>query len=383
MNKLNPITLRPSIVDIDLDALTHNYQTLKQHVGTSKVMPIIKANAYGHGMIECVKTLEQAGADFFGVAYLEEGIELRQAGVHAPIVVLGGILGSQLCHYLDFDIDLTASSVSKLEQIEEIAAAKKKRARVHLKIDTGMERLGVHWYNAESLIERAVRVKHCEIVSIFSHFATVKSPSLDFAHTQLERFLECTALFEKHGAPTPLRHMASSGAILRLPESNLDMVRPGVTLFGIYPNPALPRTLPLKPVLSLKSRIVYFKVVKAGNGVSYNHLWTPDKDTRVVTLPIGYGDGYNLRLANKAQVLIHGKRYPIVGAMCMDQMMVDIGDDSAYNNDEVVLIGEQGNERITVEELASLMNVTPHEIVVNLNLRLPRRYHQGGESYTA
>lgn len=372
---LEPIFERPTKIQIDLGALADNFRTIKARVGKSRVMAVVKANAYGHGLVPCAEKLIAAGADYLGVALLEEGIELRQAGITAPILVFGGILGEQIKLFIDYDLELTASSISKLQAIDSVAAQLGKVARVHLKIDTGMERIGVHYYNAAAFFEESLRSKHCQVVGVFSHFASADSSDLTFANEQLNRFLESLEFFSQRSLPMPIRHIANSGAVITLPESHLDMVRPGIALFGVAPSPHLEKALALRPVMSLVSKIVYFKVVKAGAGVSYGHTWKAQQDTRVVTIPIGYGDGYPRRLSNCGQVLIRGKRFPIIGKVCMDQIMVDLGPEGeAYNGDEVVLIGAQDNQSITVTELAKHLDTVPHEILVSLNLRLPRTY---------
>jgi alanine racemase len=264
--------------------------------------------------------------------------------------------------------------VWKLEQVEETAASMGKRARVHLKIDTGMERIGVHYYNAGELFEAAARCKHCDIEGVFSHFASSDSADPSFTKLQFERFQEALEFFLKHSLPMPIRHIANSGAILQHPETILDMVRPGIMLYGVYPSPATRKTVSLAPVLSFKTRVVYFKVVAQGAPVGYDGSFVAPEETRVITLPVGYGDGYRRGLSNKGEVLIHGKRYPIVGRVSMDQTMVNIGWDSAYNNDEAILIGAQENERITSEDLAAWLDTSPYEILTGINTRVPRRY---------
>jgi alanine racemase len=336
-------------------------------------MASIKANGYGHGLVTVGKTLQEEGADALGVAFIEEGIELRKAGVTTPILVFGGLLQEQLDLYIQYDIEVTAPSVIKVSQINESARKLGKRARVHLKIDTGLERIGVHHYNAQSLFDAALGAKHCDVVGVFSHFADVRPDDLTLAHLQLERFLECLRYFESRTPRPFMRHIANSAAVLALHEANLDMVRPGLSLYGVYPEPGLRGVCDLKPCLSLKSQVVYFKVVGKGAGVSYGHSWVAEHDTRVITVPIGYGDGYLRALSNKGLAIVRGKRYPVIGKVCMDQMMVDISPvGEAYNGDEVVLIGEQGGESITVEELAAAIDTTPHDILVSLNQRIPR-----------
>ncbi|NLF24362.1 MAG: alanine racemase [Deltaproteobacteria bacterium] len=375
------LSLRPTVVDIDLDALAANFERIKALAAPAKVMPVLKANAYGHGLVASARVLEQCGAAAVGVAYLEEGMALRRAGLKLPILSLSGISCDQLSGFLDYGIDITASSLMKLEAVEEQAAARGVRARVHLKIDTGMERTGVHYYSAEKLLVRALTLRHSEVVGIYSHFATSESEDLSFTRSQLERFLECCSFFEKQGHAVPLRHIANTAALLRLPESRLDMVRPGLMLYGVSPssNPAC--RMDLTPVLALRSKVVYFKVVQAEAGVSYDLTWRAPKQTRVITVPIGYGDGYSRRLSNCGGVLVRGRRYPIVGRVCMDQIMVDIGDGEAYNGDEVVLIGNQAGQRITVEEIAELTEMDPREVCLSLNSRVPKRFHYQGREW--
>jgi alanine racemase len=375
LSALNTFDHRPTCAEVDLDALCHNFNAIKTFVAPSKVMAVVKANGYGHGLERTALTLQRTGVDSLGVAYIEEAIALRKAGITIPILVFGGLLQEQLELYIKHDVDVTASSVSKLEQIEVTAQRLNKRARVHLKIDTGLERIGVHYYSADSLYDAALRAKHSDVVGVYSHFADVNLNDLAIAKMQLERFLASLRYFEERAHTPFLRHIASSSGLMALKESHLDMVRPGLTLYGVYPGPGYESTLQVKPVLTLKSHVVYFKVVKKGAGVSYGHKWHAPEDTRVVTIPIGYGDGYSRALSNKASVIIRGKRSPIVGVVCMDQLMVNIGPNGeAYNDDEVILIGSSGDQRISVEELATRIDTTPHEILVLLNQRIPRVY---------
>lgn len=374
------IALRPTVIEVDLDALRHNVQAVRQRIGSARCMATVKANAYGHGLIRTAKELLGFGVDELGVAFLEEGIALRRAGVTAPILVLGGIIGNQIAHFLEYDLQITASSVYKLGQIEETAAAMGRRAQVQLKIDTGMGRIGIRHENAAQLFDAFRDTRHCDLRGVFSHFASSHDADPAFTVLQLRRFNEALEYFPRHGLPMPVRHIANSAAILQHPDSILDMVRPGIMLYGVYPGPDVARSVGLRPALSMKSRVVYFKVVLAGASIGYDHTWTATRDTRVVTLPVGYGDGYARRLSNHASVLIHGKRYPVAGRISMDQCMVDIGQDSAYTGDEAVLIGSQGAERVTVEELAGLCETIPYEILTMLSVRIPRTYVSNGDS---
>jgi alanine racemase len=295
-------------------------------------------------------------------------------GIKMPILVLGGVWGNQIPLFLKHNLSITASSIDKLKQIDDTSAQMKIKAKVHLKVDTGMERLGVHYYNAEKFLEAAYKCKNILVEGIYSHFATAESDELTFAKLQLERFNEVLEYFNKRSIKLPLRHIANSGAILQLPEANLDMVRPGIMLFGVYPSKNIKKTVDVKPALNWKSLVVYFKVIKAGNGAGYGLTYKPDHNIRAVTIPVGYGDGYFRSLSNKAMVMIHSKKYPVIGNVSMDQIIVNIENDSAYNGDEVVLLGSDGINSITAEDLAEWAGTIPYEILTNINTRVPRIY---------
>lgn len=369
--------LRPTQVEVDLDRLAANYRAIQAHVAPATVMPILKANAYGHGLVEVARYLQSLGVPYLGVAFLEEGILLREAGVTTPILVLGGMIGNQVPLFLKYDLTLTASSIEKLELIEEAARVMGVRAKVHLKIDTGMERIGVHYYNAASLLEAALTRNYLEIEGIFSHFAQSDAPDPAFTNLQLDRFNAVLDFYESRGLERPpLRHIANSAGILRFPGSHMDMVRAGLLLYGVYPAPEMSHTIIVEPALSWKSRVVFFKVVKPEHPVSYGSTWQADHMVRVVTVPVGYGDGYFRSMSGRAEVIIRGKRYPVIGRICMDQLMVNIEWETAYNADEVILIGEGGNGvAIRVEELAEWAGTIPWEILTNINTRVPRIYH--------
>ena len=369
-----PLIERPSRIVVDLAAIAGNLRAIRARV-QRPVMAIVKANAYGHGLVAVARQLQAHGVERLGVAFVEEGIALRRAGITVPILVLGGIYAPQVGEYLRHDLEITVSSLDKLRQVEAAAQALARRARIHLKIDTGMERIGVHSYSCAPFIEAALASRWCEIVGIYSHLACADDPDSGMTALQLERFAEACAHFPRLGAPMPLRHLANSGGVLHFPQTWLDLVRPGLILYGASPDPAARMDPALRPALALHSRVVYFKVVRAGRSVSYGATWTAPADTRVITVPLGYGDGYPRALSNRGQVLVRGVRRPIVGRICMDQFMVDLGPDgTAYNEDEVVLIGRQGGAAITVEELAAQAGTIPYELLTGLNERIPRRY---------
>ena len=368
-------TIRPTHLEVDLSRIKSNYHKIQEKVGSSEVMPVIKANAYGHGLVVIGKYYQQIDATRLGVAYLEEALLLRKNGITIPILVLGGILHGQIPQYIENNITLTASSIEKLSQVDQIAGEMKKIARIHLKIDTGMERIGVHYYNAHSFIEESLKYKNVIIEGVFSHFANADAEDLTHANLQFERFMESTSYYDKHNLPKPKLHIANSAAILQMPNTYLDIVRPGIMLFGVYPSNETKRTMHLEPALSWHSGIVYFKVTKPNHPVSYGSLWQTDKNTRIVTLPVGYGDGYFRSMSNKAEVIINDKKYPIVGRICMDQTMVNISQDSAFNGDNVLLIGESESQKITCEDLANWAGTIPYEILTNINTRVPRVYN--------
>lgn len=368
---------RPTRIRVDLGAIAHNHRVLAAHAGVP-VMAIVKANAYGHGLVPVARHLQAIGAQRLGVAFLEEGIALRRAGITLPVLVMGGIFGPQAGQFIEHDLEITVSSIDKLRQVEAAAEALGRRAAIHLKVDTGMERIGVHSYRAGPFIEAALASRCCDIRGIYSHLACSDEPDSPATARQLERFLEACAHFDRLGAPMPLRHLANSGGVLHFPATHLDMVRPGISLYGVLPDASARPPVALRPALSLVSQVVYFKVVPAGEPVSYGGTWAPARDTRVVTVPIGYGDGFPRALSSRGEVLVRGQRKPIVGRICMDQFMVDLGPDgTAYNEDEVVLIGEQGGQRIRCEDVATAAGTIPYEILVGLNGRIPREYTGG------
>ena len=365
--------LRPTYAVVKLQRLIDNLQAIRRHVGPAAVMAILKANAYGHG-VEAVARALAPHADAFGVALVEEGIALRKLGFEKPVLVLGGIWTRQIPLFLEHRLTLTVPSLARLKDVEEAAGVRKTRARIHLEVDTGMERIGVHHYNAEALLEAAARSPHVEVEGIYSHFANADADDLADARRQLERFREVLRFYERRSLAPPLRHIANSAALLRMKDSHLDLVRPGLVLYGVYPFAGAERPFEVLPALSWKSRVVYFKVVKAGSPVSYGSRWKSDHDVRMVTVPVGYGDGYFRSMSSKAQVLLRGARHAQVGAICMDQMMVNIEQGSGYNGDEVVLIGEQEGQRLTVEELAAWAGTIPYEILTAISERVPRVY---------
>ena len=366
--------VRPTKVEVNLSSLKENYLNIKKHIGTVKIMPVLKANAYGHGLVRIAQFYQEMNADYLGVAVVEEGILLRQYGITMPILVLGGVWENQIPLFLKNDLVITASSIDKLRQIEQAAAQMKLTARVHLIIDTGIERTGVHYYNSEKFLTEAYKCKHIFIEGIYSHYANSDLSDLSYTKLQFERFMKVLSFFDKNSIETPVRHISNSGAVLQFPDSNLDMIRPGILLFGVYPSNEIKKTIAVRPVLAWKSLVVYFKVIAPDHPVGYGSTWRTDHNVRAVTVPVGYGDGYFCNMSSKASVIIRGKKYPVIGRISMDQIVVNIEMGTAYNGDEVILLGTDGKNSITCEELAEWADTIPYEILTNINTRVPRIY---------
>lgn len=364
--------MRPTFLEVNLTQLKQNLENIRAKVAPAKVLVVLKANAYGHG-VDGVAPFIAPFADYIGVAIAEEGIHLRKMGIATPILVMGGTLPQQLPDFFEYDLTLAASSLDLLTAAEQLAASTRKRLKIHLKVDTGMERIGVREYEADSLIEQALSCSHLDLEGIFTHFANSEVMSLQKHMTplslQLERFEEILALFEKRGAPQPrIRHTANSGAILLHPESYYDMVRPGVLFYGVYPGRDVEKTIAVRPALTWRSNVVYSKITQPGRGVSYGSLWQAEAESRVVTVPCGYADGYFRRMTNQARVNINGRLYPQVGRICMDQFMVNAGEDDVKVGDEVILLGGG----ITAEDLADWTGTNEYEVMTNISARVPR-----------
>jgi len=377
------LPLRPTHVIINLSQLRRNAEAIRAKVSPAKVLVMLKANAYGHG-IDGVAPFIEPFVDAIGVAVLDEGIHLREIGITKPVLVAGGTLPEHVQYYLDYDLTLTVSSYEVLEAAEAVSQASGKRLRVHLKIDTGMERAGIRWYEAEAFLVQTLRCPHLEIEGIYTHFAnseTLETAGMErkygfsYASTQLQRFNEVLSFYEKRGLPyPPLRHAANSAAILNLPESYFDLVRPGVMFYGVYPDDEALRTVQIAPALTWKSQVVYSKLTLPGNPVSYGSLWVSDRPITTVTIPCGYADGYFRRMTNQPKVIINGKKYQQVGRICMDQCMVNLEGDSARLGDEVILLGQAsaGGENIRAEDLAAWAGTNAYEVMTNISARVPR-----------
>lgn len=362
--------MRPTYLEVDLSQLKNNLEAIRRQVAPAKVMPMVKANAYGHGMDGVVPFIEPY-VDYIGVALVEEGIQLRELGIRKPILVAGATMVDQVPLFAEHDLILTGSSLGLLDVAEQVSRSTGSRIKTHLKIDTGMERVGLREYEAEDFILKASAYRHLLVEGIYTHLANSELADRTYSNMQLERFQEVLGLYEKHSLPVPaLRHVCNSGGILNLPGAYFDMVRPGVLFYGVYPGEEVDRILDVKPALTWRSRVAFSKRTLPGRPISYGSLWQAEAETGIVTIPCGYADGYFRRMTNRAQVRIGQKKYPQVGRICMDQFMVDVGDDEIHVGDEVILLGDG----IVAEDLAQWMGTNEYEVMTNISARIPRVY---------
>ena len=371
--------------EVDLDAIWENMVHMKENIAeNTKILAVIKTDGYGHGGVPIAKMLEQLDFMFgYAAATYEEAHVLREAGVKKPILILGYTF--PYC-YEELIREEIRPAVYRRDTVEELAAAAAKvgkKAKVHIKVDTGMGRIGIT-PDEEGLEFVRFLIEHpeLEVEGIFTHFAKSDEADKTSANHQLELFQNFIKKIQTElGITIPVKHCSNSAAILEMPQANMDMVRAGITTYGLYPSEEVSKDIvPLRAAMSLYSHIVYCKTIHAGQSVSYGGLFTAQKDTRVATIPVGYGDGYPRSLSGKGYVLIHGKKAPILGRVCMDQFMVDISEiPEAMDGDKVTLLGMDGTERITAEELGELSGRFNYEFVCDLGKRIPRVYIQHGE----
>lgn len=373
------ITGRPTWAEIDLEALASNFRVIRKHVGPGvKVMAAVKANAYGHGAVECARRLEREGVDWFGVALPEEGIELRSAGITKPILCLGGFWAGQEALCLQGDLTPVVYRPDMVESLNSAARDSGVVADVHLKVDTGMGRLGVR---ADALPEFCDTLKGCHNIrldGLMTHLAAADDPSReDFTKAQLDRFAQAASVLRECGFTPTYIHGANSAAAFALPESRGNMVRPGATLYG-FVRDVLPANIPappLRPVMSVRSRIMLLKQVDKGEKLGYDCTYETGRKSLIATLPIGYDDGYPRALSNRGQVIVRGKFAPVVGRVSMDLTLIDVTDVADISlNDQVTLLGIEGELVITAEEIAGLAGTISYEIACGISNRVPRLY---------
>jgi alanine racemase len=372
-------TQRPTWAEIHLDNLIHNYRVIKAVVGSEvAIMPAVKANAYGHGAIECAQALEAAGAEWFGVALPEEGLKLRQAGISRPILGLGGFWEGQEELVIKGQITPVIFRLDLLERLNQAAGALGVVFDYHLKVDTGMGRLGVPFREFENFVERARQFEKLRLDGLLTHFAAADSPEhLGFTQQQTARFAEALEMVEQKGFAPRWIHQANSAAAHAYPQTRGNLVRLGGIMYGLWRDSTRDDVTPLdwRPVLSLHSRIVHLKTVAAGQPIGYGCTFVCERDSRIATLAIGYADGFRRALSNRWQVLVRGQWAPVVGRISMDLTLIDVtGIAGATLGDEVVIIGRQGDREIQVEELAAQLETISYEVTCGLSERVPRIY---------
>lgn len=371
---------RPTFAEIDLDAIAYNFKQIRGIVGPNvKICPAVKADGYGHGAPEVSRTLVDAGAEMLSVATPEEVIELRESGIETPILLLQCILPEQIPEIIEYDISTNVCDLQLAESLSDEAIKAGKRVKVHIKVDTGMGRVGIEQRETVDFALALSRMPGLEIEGIFTHFPSADEDDLSFTYRQISDFTNICDSVEAAGVRVPLCHAANSAAILNVPESYFDMVRPGIMVYGHFDSAPRYSHVTLRPCMTLKTKIVFLKTLPKGNPVSYGRTYTTTGDTRVATVPIGYADGYNRLLSNKGSALVRGKRVPLIGRVCMDQMMLDVSSVPDVSvGDEVVLYGRQGSEEISVEEVAGLLDTISYEVLCAVSKRVPRVYVRKG-----
>ena len=368
---------RPVWAEIDLDAVAHNVQEIRRRIGPHpQIMAVVKANAYGHGAVPVGKAVLEAGASQLGVACVDEGVQLRCGGITAPIVILGYVPPWEAEDAVRHNLAPSVTNHNGAKALEQAAAAAAKRVGVHVKVDTGMARLGLLPSDVPDFVRFLETLPHLVIEGLYTHFASADESDKGFTWQQFQTF---QAVSGRIDSPA-LRHAANSGAVCDLPEMALDMVRPGISLYGCYPSTEVTHSVSLRPALSLRSRVARIMTLAPGETVSYGRTWRAKRHSRIALIPCGYADGVPRLLSNRGAVLIRGQRAPIAGRVCMDHLMVDVTaiPDVALH-DEAVLIGRQGDAEIPVEEVAQLAQTISYEVLCALAPRIPRYYLRGGQ----
>lgn len=367
--------MRAARAEVDLAAVAHNVGVVRAMVAPALVCAVVKADGYGHGAIAVSEAALDAGADWLGVALVEEAAVLRKAGVTAPILLLSQPRLADLAAVVRFDLRPTITTTVAVELLANAAREQGKVVPVHLKVDTGMNRIGVAPVDALALAKEIVRRPELQLEGVFTHCAVADDPDHPFTNEQLDRYDAVLAELADAGIVPSLRHAANSATAIAHPRGRYDMVRCGIAVYGIAPSPDLADAVDLRPVLSLRAEVSNVKRVRAGEGVSYGLRHRFETDTTVATVPIGYADGVPRRLGLVGgEVLIGGKRRPVVGVVTMDQLMVDCGDDHVQVGDEVVLIGRQGRASMSADDLAERLDTIPYEVVCGIGPRVPRFY---------
>lgn len=370
---------RPTWAEIDLAAITHNLAAIKKAAGNAGIMAMVKANAYGHGMLEVSRICCREKVDFFGVASLDEALTLKQEINDIPILVLGYIPPSDALTVAAEDIRTCVFTIESARVMSQAAVQLNRPVHLHIKLDTGMGRIGFLPDNHSlDLLQEIAALPGVKIEGIFTHLAEADLEDSSFTREQIKTFTGFVNQLEERGVNIPLKHCSNSAALMNFPEAHFDMVRAGILLYGLFPSPQTkPGKIDVIPVMTLKSRVSYVKTLPVGHSISYNRTYCCRRDTRVATVPIGYADGYSRLLSNRAQALVNGKLVPLVGNVCMDMCMFDVsGAGEVKEGDEVILFG-RSEDGVTADDLAQAMGTINYEIISALGSRVPRIYKNG------
>jgi len=375
---MDDLAIRSTWAEINLDALTHNYEEIRTIVGPDvRILGVVKADAYGHGSVECAKTLCDAGVDMLAVAFIDEAIALRQGGITEEILLLGYTPETAIPELIRWDVTPGVYQMAFAKALAEHCQEAGITHPVHVKVDTGMGRIGFDWTKAAKEIEAMNALQGIEIQGLYSHFSTADAFDKTYSMKQVDRFKKVIAELVEKDIHIPIKHIANSAGIFDLEGVHFDMVRPGIILYGLYPSKEVDRSkIDLKPVMTLKSTIVHLKIIHQGDSVSYGNHFVAEEDRLIGTLPIGYGDGYTRMLTGKANVWIKGEIAPVVGNICMDQCMVDLTEVKEVNlYDEVEIFGEN----LSADLLAEALGTINYEITCMVNKRVPRVYFTDGK----
>ena len=372
---------RPYFAEINLDNFRHNFREAKRLAKGKKTIGVIKADGYGHGAVELAKILEEENADYFAVAVITEALELRRAGFKTPILILGFTPPTFAKEIVEYDITQAVFTYELAQALSKEAVKQNKTAKIHIKLDTGMGRVGyIPSDEAVNEIKRISKLQNIKLEGIFSHFATADETSKEFSHSQFEKYNSTIKKLENEGIKFDIRHISNSAAIIDLPETYYDAVRPGIMLYGYYPSDEVMKDrLELKPVMTLKANIVHVKVVPEDTPVSYGRKFYTQKESKIATLPFGYADGFTRLLFGKVKVIVNGKLVPVVGRICMDQCMIDVTDCGDVKvGDEVIVMGQCGDIRNNADDYANMLGTINYEILCMVAKRVPRVYYENG-----
>lgn len=379
---------RSTRVEVSLDALRANLAAFRRALSPEmQLMAVVKANAYGHGAIQIAREAAACGVSYLSVAFLDEAIELREAGIDTPILVLGYTPPEGIVQAMKYRITLAVFSDEVLDEVERVLRANRHeedrpQLAIHIKLDTGMGRLGLHDpQQAESFIRRALVIPGLHVEGLFTHYASADESDATYTLEQHRKFAAIVRLFKGEGIEFPLVHAGNSATAIQFPQLSYNMLRLGISMYGLYPSAEVNRhRIPLQPLMSLKTAVVYVKTLPKNSGVSYGATYVTSRDERVATLPIGYADGFTRMLTGKAEVLVRGQKAPVIGRICMDQCIISVdGIDGVGVDDEVVIFGKQHDAEITADEIAAKLGTINYEITCMISHRVPRVYVQDGQ----